>query len=222
MPGDMHAPRLMLVTDRTRYPTILLPVLVSDVVAAGVDAVQLREKDLPAAELLELAHRLREVTTGRALLFVNSAVDVALAAGADAVQLGEDAESVSAVRARTGDRLLIGRSVHSVGGAMAAERAGADLLVLGTIYPSRSHPGGAASGPALVEAVTGSALGGRLPVIGIGGIDEANAADVVRAGASGVAVISAILAAPNPVQAARRLREAVDAALLERPRIGRT
>ena len=219
MPADMPAPRLMLVTDRTLCSVQRLPALVAEAVAAGVDAVQLREKNLPAAELLALARRLRESVGKRALVFVNGAADVALASGADGVQLGEDAEPVSTVRARTGSRLLIGRSVHSVEGAVAAEQDGADLLVLGTIYPSRSHPGGATSGPELIDAVMRRV---DLPVIGIGGIDEVHVKEVVRAGATGVAVISAILAAPDPVQAAQRLREAVDTALLERSRMLRT
>jgi thiamine-phosphate pyrophosphorylase len=200
----------MLVTDRSLCPLDRLLGLVVDLVAAGVDAVQLREKDLPADELANLARRLRPATAGRALLFVNGAADVALDAGADGVQLGEEAESAAAVRARAGGALLISRSVHDVDRAAAAERDGADLLVLGTIYPSRSHPGGAAAGPVLVRSVAGRV---RLPVIGIGGIDVANAGEVIRAGASGVAVISAILAAPDPVAAAAALRAVVDGAL---------
>jgi thiamine biosynthesis protein ThiS len=203
----------MLVTDRTLCPRQGpgLPALV-DAVAGSVDAVQVREKDLADADLLALARDLREVTRGRALLFVNGHADVALAAAADGVQLGEDAEPVEAVRRRVGDRLLIGRSVHTVEGALAAEEAGADLLVLGTIYPSRSHPGGATGGSDLVARVSRRT---RLPVIGIGGITEANAGEVIRAGAAGIAVISAILTAAEPVRAAATLRAVVNAALQE-------
>lgn len=198
----------MLVTDRRLCPTARLPELVAQVVRHGVDAVQVREKDLPAEELLALARALRTVTRGHALLFVNGSVEAALAAGADGVQLGESAEPVAAVRRQAGAALLIGRSVHSVAGAQAAARDGADLLLLGTIYPSRSHPGAAGAGPALVEQVCGAV---RLPVLAIGGVDERNAADVIRAGATGVAVISAILAAPDPAGAAAALRHAMDA-----------
>jgi thiamine-phosphate pyrophosphorylase len=211
-----EAPRLMLVTDRSLCPVERLPAVVAVAVRHGVDAVQLREKDLPDRPLLALARALREATAGAALLFVNGRVDVALAADADGVQLGEAALSVAAARRLAGRRLVIGRSVHDVAGAAAAERAGADLLVLGTVYPSRSHPGGAAGGEALVRQVCARV---HLPVIGIGGITAANAAAVVRAGAAGVAVISAILAAPEPAEAAAALRRAVDTAYMveERP-----
>lgn len=196
-------PRLMLVTDRRLCPRERLPELVAELVRQGVDAVQLREKDLPGRALLDLAHALRAVTRGTALLFINGRTDVALAVGADGVQLGEEA------RERAGAELLIGRSVHSAEGALAAERDGADLLVLGTVYPSRSHPGGAAGGPALVEQVCSRV---HLPVIGIGGITASNAAEVIRCGAAGVAVISALLAAPEPARAAAALRRAIDGA----------
>ena len=206
----LDPPRLMLVTDRSLCPVERLPALVADLVRNGVDAVQLREKDLPPHELLDLARDLRAATAGRARLFVNGAPVVARAAGADGVHLGEYAEAVAAVRVRVGRALLIGRSVHSLDGAMAAERDGADLLVLGTVYPSRSHPGGITGGPALVAQVCARV---SPPVLGIGGITRENAAAVIRAGAAGVAVISAILAAPVPAQAAWALREVIDTAL---------
>lgn len=202
-------PRLMLVTDRRLCPVDRLPALAAQVVAHGVDAVQLREKDLPADELLALARALRAAIGDRALLFVNGDVDVALAAVADGVQLGEEAMSVAEARHRAGGRLLIGRSVHDVAGAVAAERAGADLLIAGTVYPSRSHPGGPSAGPELIRRIVAVV---RVPVLGIGGITWENAAAVIAAGGAGVAVISAILAAPDPVRAAAELRAAVEAA----------
>lgn len=202
-------PRLMLVTDRRLCPPERLPALVARVVAHGVDAVQLREKDLPPDALLALARALREATAGRALLFVNGDVEVALAAGADGVQLGETAMTAKEARRRAGERLLIGRSVHDVARAVAAERDGADLLIAGTVYPSRSHPGGDTGGPDLIRRITAAV---HVPVLGIGGITQENAAAVIAAGAVGVAVISAILAAPDPARAAAELRAAVDAA----------
>lgn len=223
-PGEDHpvpyslvpVPSLMLVTDRRLCPVERLPGLVAELVRHGVDAVQLREKELCGDSLLELGRALRAATEGRALLFVNGRVDVALAVGADGVQLGEDAGPVEEARQRAGGRLLVGRSVHDLAGAQAAERAGADLVVLGTIYASRSHPGGATAGPELVREVCGQV---GLPVIGIGGITGANAAEVIEAGAMGVAVISSILAAPDPCGAAAELRAAIDAA---RNAMGRT
>ena len=106
-------------------------------VSGGADAVQLREKDLAEAELLPLARRLRAVTEGRALLIVNGPLEVALAAGADGVHLPEDAPMP--LRPRRG--FLVGRSVHSAEAARRAEAEGADYLVAGPVYETRSHPG---------------------------------------------------------------------------------
>ena len=173
--------------------------------AGGVNMVQLREKDLPAAQLLQLALQLRSLTDGRALLFVNDRVDVALACAADGVQLGEQGLTPRAAReAATGRPLLIGRSVHSVAGAVEAQRDGADLLLVGTIFPSRSHPGAAAGGLALLEGVGGAVT---LPFLAIGGIDVDNIGATIAAGASGAAVISAIARSPEPERSARELAE---------------
>ena len=202
-------PCLVLITDRRQVARGTLDDVVARAVEGGVDLVQLREKDLPDDELHALAAALRAETAGRALLFVNGRADVAAAVRADGVQLGETAEPVASVRRRVGTGTLIGRSVHDREGALAAERVGADLLVLGTVYPSRSHPGGAVGGPSLVAAVAAAV---RLPVIAVGGITDTNAADVIQAGACGVAVISAILAAGNPAGAAAALRGVVDEA----------
>ncbi len=191
-------------------PIERLPALVSEVVAVGVDAVQLREKGLPDADLHALAATLRDVIAGRAVLFVNGRAAVAVGARADGVQLGEGAHTVADVRRLIGAGMLIGRSVHDRAGSVAAERDGADLLVLGTVYPSRSHPGGPTGGVALVADVTAAV---RLPVIAVGGITPDNAAAVIRAGARGVAVISAILAARSPAVAAATLRQVVDQSL---------
>jgi thiamine-phosphate pyrophosphorylase len=168
--------RLMLVTDRTLVAAGSLPAVVERAVAGGVDAVQLRDKDLPEQERIALGRDLRAVTQGRG---VRSAP------------------------------LLIGRSVHDLAAARRAEAEGVDYLLLGTIYPSRSHPGGRTGGPVLVSAVCGAV---DRPVIAIGGITAENAGEVMRAGAAGVAVISAILGADDPEAAAAALARVVDAA----------
>ena len=129
-----------------------------------------------------------------------------MAADADGVQLGEEALPVSAARRVAGEKLLIGRSVHSVEGAVEAEREGADLLVVGTIFATASHPGARPAGVSLLREVASRV---RIPFIGIGGIDASNAAQVVGAGAVGVAVIRSVLAASDPEEAARNLRQAL-------------
>lgn len=205
---ELPTPTLALVTDRSLVGGDLEGA-VRRALAGGVNLVQLREKDLPAGVLFDLALRLREATRGRALLVVNDRVDVALACGAEGVQLPEEGLPVRAVRQLVGAGLLIGRSVHSVEGARVAAAEGADFLVFGTVYPSRSHPEGPAAGTMALRAVVKAV---RVPVLGIGGITAGNVGAVMAAGACGVAVISAILGAENPEEAARALWEALEAA----------
>jgi len=184
---------------------------VESAVRGGVDLVQLREKDLPGGELLELAASLLEAIGCRAKLIVNERADVALAAGAFGVQLGEDGLPVSAARDILGSVAQIGRSVHSGSAASQAENDGADFLVVGTMFESRSHPGERPAGPELMQQISRSC---RLPLIGIGGITPDNAPAVIRAGASGVAVISNILAASDPEAAAALLKATISEAWL--------
>jgi thiamine-phosphate pyrophosphorylase len=175
--------------------------------------VQLREKDLPGGLLLELAARLRKVAAGTALLVVNERVDVAMASGAGGVQLGEEGLPVEVAWRLAGEGSLIGRSVHSVEGALEAQEQGADFLVVGTIFPTGSHPGTEAAGPALLSSLAGRV---GIPFLAIGGVTAENAAAVVDAGASGAAVISAILAARDPEAAARELKQVLEAAWRDR------
>ena len=168
--------------------------------------MQLREKDLSDERLLELAGTLLEAIRGRAKLIVNESAEVALAAGAQGVQLGEAGPPVSEARKTLGSDALIGRSVHSLQSATQAEADGADFLLVGTMFASRSHPGEAPSGPGLMREVSADT---RVPLIGIGGITPENAAEVIEAGASGVAVITNILAAQDPQAAAAKLKEGI-------------
>lgn len=164
--------------------------------------VQLREKDLSSRDFYDLGVRVKEAIAGRALLIVNDRIDVALALNADGVQLPEDGAPVAEARLAVGPDMLIGRSVHSIGGAIEAESSGADFLIAGTIFPSASHPGGPAQGTEFLRALCGEV---SLPVLGIGGITTQNVGDVMDAGCSGAAVISAISEANEPGSAARKL-----------------
>ena len=202
-------PCLCLVTDRHVGDESTLVERVAEAVAGGVDLVQLREKDLHGAQLLELADRLRQAIGHRALLVINERVDVAAALPSDGAQLGEDAVPAPAARSILGPDMLIGRSVHSLEGAEQAVRDGADFLVAGTMFASRSHPGEQPAGPRLVGQIVEKCT---LPAIGIGGITADNCDQVIAAGAMGVAVITGILAAPDPGEAARKLKEAIAAA----------
>lgn len=206
MPPPVPRPCLCLVTDRTMGDPATLVDRVAAAVSGGVDMVQLREKDLPGGRLLQLAESLKMVVRGRALLIVNERVDVAIAAGASGVQLGEEALPVAAARSILGPQFLIGRSVHSLEGAVQAVAQGADYLVVGTMYSTRSHPGATPAGPGLLRRISRRC---PVPLIGIGGINESNQGEVLRAGAAGVAVISSILDAADPQGAARGLKKAM-------------
>ncbi len=162
---------------------------------------------MPARELYEEARLLRSQVAGKALLIINDRVDVALAVGADGVQLTGHSLPTPAARSLVGEHMLLGRSVHSAG-EVAEAAAEADFAIIGTIFQTASHPGVAGAGLELVRAARATT---DLPLIAIGGITAANAGPVMQAGADGVAVITAILGADNPEVAARQLRQAVDA-----------
>ena len=205
MPPRLPYPTLCLVTDRRQTGGRPLEEVVAPALCGGVNMVQLREKDLPSGELMAVALTLRRLTEGGALLFINDRVDVAVASGADGVQLGEDAMTVDAAR-KAGPGLLVSRSVHDAEGAVRAERDGADMLVAGTIFPSASHPG---ASPAGVEFLQGLREQVSVPYIAIGGVTKRNAPSAIAAGASGVAVIGAITRSEHPRCAARALASSI-------------
>ncbi|AJE04235.1 thiamine phosphate synthase [Geobacter pickeringii] len=195
---------LYLITDRHQTAGRPLLDVVGEALAGGVRGVQLREKDLPPRELLELAHALRELT-GRfgARLLVNDRVDIALAAKADGVHLGEASIPADAARRLLGPERLIGVSCHSLAGARGAEERGADFITFGPVFftPSKASYGPPAGVAALAETVRAVTL----PVFALGGITRDNVAEVVGAGAAGIALISAIGTAESPREAARNL-----------------
>ena len=158
-------------------------------------AVHLRGPGLDGAALWRAAVALRAVVAPPALRLINDRAEVAVAVGADGVQLGGRGLPVAAARRVVGPRLLLGRSIHGVAEARAAERDGADYALLGTIYPTASHPGVAGAGPALVRATRAAV---HLPLIAIGGIDATTLDAVLDAGADGVAVLRAVGMATDP------------------------
>lgn len=201
------SPCLMLVTDSSLRPGAALKEAVAAAVDGGADAVQVREKGMPSGELLQLAQRLRAITAGKALLIINDRADIAVACDADGVHLAEDGMSSKVARLVAGRDILVGRSAHSLESALEAERAGAEYIVFGTVYPSRSHPDGPVSGPSLLREVCSRV---SAPVLAIGGVTKDNISEVMDSGAAGVAVISAILAADDPRSAAQALKKELE------------
>jgi thiamine-phosphate pyrophosphorylase len=197
---------LYLVTDRSAVAGPLEDA-VEGCLEAGLRAVQLREKDLPVRGLLSLAQKLRESTRRHgAKLFINDRADVALAMGADGVQRAGTSLPLPALRSISPPGFLIGASVHSVDEALQA-REGADFLVFGPVYDTPSkRQYGAPQGLAALERVAAAV---RLPVFAVGGITAARVPEVTRAGASGVAVIGAVLGAERPADAVKTLLDAL-------------
>jgi thiamine-phosphate pyrophosphorylase len=189
-----------LVTDRHQTGGRSLETVVRECLAGGVRAVQLREKDLPGRDHFRMAEVLRALTDEfGARLLINDRVDVCMAVGADGVHLRSDSLPVSEVRRVLGPDRLIGYSAHRVSEAVEAERLGADFIVLGPVYDTPSkralgHPLGWSEIRSAADRVS-------VPILAIGGMRSDRIADALRHGAHGVAVISALLHAPDAREA---------------------
>jgi thiazole tautomerase (transcriptional regulator TenI) len=188
MRHPLQPPVVCLVTDRCRVSSVGETVhLASTAAACGAGLIQIRAPDLEAGPLLDLVRRVRQATASTpAAVVVNERVDVAIAAGADGVHLRADGMDTARVRAITPRGCLIGRSVHSVDEAVAAESSGVDYLIMGTIYPTRRKPGRAAAGPEALAEVCRTV---NVPVLAIGGVTVDRLGEVARAGAAGIAAI---------------------------------
>ena len=174
----------------------------------GATVIQLRKKSMPMREQYRLALALRTLTSEHeALLIINDHADLAIAADADGVHLGQDDLPPDVVRALPGfEGRLIGRSTHSLEQARAAIDEGADYLAVGPVFPTPTKEGRPAVGTSLVWAV--AEIGDR-PFVAVGGIDHDNAPAVVEAGAPAIAVVRAVYDAVDPAESARRLHELI-------------
>ncbi|MFC7325214.1 thiamine phosphate synthase [Halorubrum rutilum] len=203
--------RTYLVTQGSRSAGRDTEAIVEAALDGGVDAVQLREKGVSDAERYELGRRLRELTADAGVpLLVNDRVDIAGAVDADGVHLGQSDLPVAVARERLGEEAVVGRSTSTVGEARAAAEAGADYVGVGAVYGTGTKDVPDAKDGIGTDRIREIAEAVDLPVIGIGGIDADNAGAVAAAGATGVAVVSAITAADDPRAATAALREVVD------------
>ncbi|MCS7301472.1 MAG: thiamine phosphate synthase [Fimbriimonadales bacterium] len=169
----------------------------------GARIVQLRDKQATTRQLVQTAQALRTLTRQHgALLIVNDRLDVALAAGADGVHLGQDDLPVALARRIAGDALIIGVSAETVEEAQQAQADGANYLGVGPMFATQTKPdAGAPVGPERLRAIKSAVA---IPVFGIGGITLQNAGAVLAAGADGICVASAIVGAPDPRAATRQ------------------
>jgi thiamine-phosphate pyrophosphorylase len=203
--------RLYVVTDRHEAAGRDLEEIVAAAAQGGAGAIQLREKDLSARDLYTLGARLQAALAPYGVpLLINDRLDVALALDAAGVQLAGHSLPTAVARRVLGAGKLLGVSTHSVEEARCAAEDGADFIVFGPVFTTPSKvaygpPQGLQHLSTVVRAV-------RIPVIAIGGIDHTNLLQVVQAGAYGVAMIRAVLAAPDPSRATQQLRAAWAAA----------
>jgi len=186
----------------------------------GATLVQLRDKKGETGAMVEMARAIKTALLPFAVPFVvNDRIDVALAAGADGVHIGPDDMAVEDARRLLGPSAIIGLSIKTVADAEIAPLGLIDYVGSGGIYHTLSKqqkypPMGPAGLARIIEVIRRRAE--KLPVAGIAGIDESNAAEVIAAGADGIAVISALSLSRDPTAAARSLRQIVDAMLAKR------
>jgi thiamine-phosphate pyrophosphorylase len=204
-------PSLYLVTDPKLAGGRPLVEVVARAVQGGVTLVQLRDKEASGRALLEQAQTLKALLEPLGVpLIVNDRVDVAVAAGAAGCHVGQSDLPAAAARALLGPEAILGVSLDAVGQIHAVDSGIVDYVAHGPFAPTLTKPdaGGpvGAAGLAAVRALT------RLPLVAIGGIDAGNAGAAMHAGADGVAVVSAIVAAADPEEASRTLRRAIEAA----------
>ncbi len=193
---------IYLITDRRLFNTLdALYIAIEEALRTGIKAIQLREKDLSTRELLDIAYKMRELTSKyNAMLFVNDRVDIALAVNADGVHLTQSSMPTYAVRKILKDNSsrkngaktsLVGISTHNINEAKDAEKEGADFITFGPVYhtPSKIRYGE----PLGIERLRDVCREVSIPVFGIGGIKPDKVKDVLNSGAYGIALISGIL-----------------------------
>lgn len=179
------------------------------VIAGGCRMVQLREKEWSVRQLLPLAQELREqARKAGATFIVNDRLDVALAVEADGLHVGQDDLPAPIARRLLRPGMILGVSSHSLQQARQAQADGADYVAVGSIYPTTTKPGFELVGLELLRQARPVI---RVPLVAIGGITPGNVGEVIRAGADGVAVISALCSAADPAQVTRQFLERIRA-----------
>lgn len=198
---------LYVILDRTASRGRDLREILDGVIAGGGRLVQFREKEWPLRRCLPLLEDLRRRAKQAGIGFVvNDRLDLALAVEADGLHVGQDDLPAPIARRLLPPSMFLGVSTHSLEQARQAEREGADYVAVGSIYPTATKPEFQLVGLDLLREVRGQV---RAPLVAIGGITADNAAQVIEAGADGVAVISAVCAARDPAEATRRLLERI-------------
>ena len=207
---------LYLVTDRALSLGRSTVEVVRAAIRGGVSCVQLREKGCSTREFMDEARLLKALLAGTGVpLFINDRLDVALAVGADGVHLGQNDLAIADARRLVGNRMIIGISAESVADAIRAEAEGADYIGASPVFTTPTKTDTAS--PLGLDGLRAIRRAVQLPLVAIGGINADNAAQVLRAGADGLAVVSAIVSAPCPRTAAAGLRQRIQSTHNEEP-----
>ena len=204
--------RLHVLTDTVLQSRFSHVELAAMAIAGGADTIQLRQKAGSTRDLIETALKMKRICadTGAALV-VNDRIDVAIAARADGVHLGQDDFPIPLARELLGEERLIGGSAATLEQARRCLAEGADYVGFGPVFPTGSKDdAGPVSGVDTLKAIVDAI---PLPIIAIGGIHAGNTADIIKAGAHGIAVISAVCCQDDPTEAARELWKVIDEAL---------
>lgn len=200
----MCVPRLFLISDGSSKQNPCFISILEEACEAGIEAIQLREKDLNEKELYGLARELREVTRKYGVeLYINEHLNIARAVEADGVQLPEKSLSSSLCK-----DIQVGVSVHSLEAARRAEDKGADYITFGPVYSTPSKVRyGPPQGLAALKEITSLV---KIPVFAVGGIDAMRAVDCIRHGAYGISVISNIMQASQVGVAVRTMKKVME------------
>jgi thiamine-phosphate pyrophosphorylase len=211
--GRLRLPVLCFVASSAYTKDGDVEAAVTEAVAGGATMVMLREPGMAAGKLAELATNVKRITRGKALLVIHDRVDVAQAVEADGVQLAEDGLPTRAARGLIGKYTVLGRSADDHTTALQATAEGAEWVMAGPIFKSISEPSEKPVGSKLISAIVEDS---SIPVLAIGGITVDNIGEVVKAGAAGVAVLSAIAAADDRKEATQALVAALNEAWAQR------
>ena len=214
----IHEARLYGIVDLGYVGPDQVERIAEEMIAGGVDLLQLRAKDLPVDAVRDLGRRLWQVTTrAKVPLIINDHADLAATLGVDGVHVGQNDLSIAKARAfdakrtaRTGPAptpFLVGKSTHSVDQAIAAEHEGADYIGVGPLFPTATKPGRAAIGLADIRRVHEAV---KIPIFCIGGIRRENLEAVIAAGARRVVIVSAILQAADVSGYCREIKERLE------------
>lgn len=196
--------KLYLVTEES-VPLEQLLTIVEEAIKGGVTCVQIREKTNSGKLFFEKAVKLKELTSRYEIpLYINDRVDIALAANADGIHVGQEDLPLPEIKKIVPPSMLVGVSAGTVEEALAAERDGADYIGVGAVFPTKSKDNAKLLPEGELERIIAAV---SIPVVAIGGIKLENIAEIRETGIAGVAVVSEIMKAENPLEAAEDLRK---------------